>query len=94
MRPPCVEIIFISRSFTCGEPGTERQRTEQVVAAAYGPEGRPTIMIILGVILILIGVLAGINILYTIGAILAVIGVILWILGATGNAIGGRNHWF
>ena len=51
-------------------------------------------MIILGVILILIGVLAGINILYTIGAILAVVGVILWILGATGNAIGGRNHWY
>lgn len=51
-------------------------------------------MIILGVILILIGVLADIGILYTIGAVLAVVGVILWILGATGNAIGGRNHWF
>ncbi|MCB1028800.1 MAG: hypothetical protein KDB24_13675 [Microthrixaceae bacterium] len=51
-------------------------------------------MIVLGVILILIGALADIGILYTIGGVLAVVGVILWILGATGNAVGGRNHWF
>ena len=51
-------------------------------------------MIILGVILILIGALAGIPVLTTIGVILAVIGIILWILGATGRAVGGRNHWF
>jgi len=51
-------------------------------------------MIILGVILIIIGALADIGILYTIGGILAVVGLIFWILGATGNAIGGRNHCF
>ena len=51
-------------------------------------------MIILGVILIIIGALADIGILYTIGGILAVVGLNFWILGATGNAIGGRNHWF
>lgn len=51
-------------------------------------------MIILGVILIIIGALADIGILYTIGGILAVVGLIFWILGATGNAISGRNHWF
>ena len=51
-------------------------------------------MIILGVILIIIGALADIGILYTIGGILAVVGLIFWNLGATGNAIGGRNHWF
>jgi hypothetical protein len=53
-------------------------------------------MIILGVILILIGALTRhqLGILYAIGAILAVVGVIFWILGATGNAIGGRNHWY
>jgi len=51
-------------------------------------------MIILGVILIIIGALADIGILYTIGGILAVVGLIFWILGATGNAIGGRNHLF
>ena len=45
------------------------------------PEGRPSIMIILGVILILIGILAKIGILYTIGAILAVVGVIVLGIG-------------
>nr|WP_245848704.1 DUF6131 family protein [Mycobacterium palustre] len=28
------------------------------------------------------------------GIILVVIGAILWILGATGRAVGGRRHWF
>lgn len=51
-------------------------------------------MIILGVILILIGALANIGILYTIGGILLVVGVVLWILGATGRAVGGRNHYW
>ena len=51
-------------------------------------------MIILGIILIVIGALADIGILYTLGAILAVIGVILWILGATGRAVGGRRYYY
>ena len=51
-------------------------------------------MIILGIILIVIGAIADIGILYTIGAILAVIGVILWILGAMGRAVGGRPHYY
>jgi hypothetical protein len=51
-------------------------------------------MIVLGIILLLIGALAGIPILYTIGGILVVVGVILWILGATGRAVGGRTHWY
>lgn len=51
-------------------------------------------MIVLGLILLLIGWLAGINWLWTIGIILVVIGVILWILGATGRAVGGRRRWY
>lgn len=51
-------------------------------------------MIILGLILLLIGIFAGIPILYTIGAILLVIGVILFILGAVGRPIAGRRYWF
>lgn len=51
-------------------------------------------MILLGVILIIIGALADIGILYTLGAILAVVGVVLWILGAMGNAVGGRRHYY
>ncbi|MET9694170.1 MULTISPECIES: DUF6131 family protein [Streptomyces] len=51
-------------------------------------------MIILGVILLVIGFVAGISILWTIGAILVVIGVILWILGALGHSVGGRKHYW
>ncbi|HEY7718406.1 MAG TPA: DUF6131 family protein [Pedococcus sp.] len=51
-------------------------------------------MIILGIILILIGWLASISILTTIGIILVVVGAVLYVLGATGRAVGGRKHWF
>ncbi|MFN3257801.1 MAG: hypothetical protein ACE37B_19145 [Ilumatobacter sp.] len=51
-------------------------------------------MIILGLILILIGALTNIGILYTLGAVLAIVGVVLWILGSTGRAIGGRSHYW
>ncbi|WP_353510868.1 hypothetical protein [Intrasporangium sp.] len=51
-------------------------------------------MIILGIILLLIGWLASISILTTIGIILIIIGVVLWILGATGRAVGGRKYWY
>ncbi|UQX01859.1 DUF6131 family protein [Streptomyces sp. RerS4] len=51
-------------------------------------------MIILGIVLLVIGFVAGISILWTIGIILVVIGVILWILGAVGHAVGGRRHYW
>jgi len=51
-------------------------------------------MILLGVILLIIGFVAKIAILWTIGIILVVIGLILAALGAVGHAIGGRRHYF
>jgi hypothetical protein len=51
-------------------------------------------MIILGIILLVIGFIAHIPVLWTIGIILVVIGAILAVLGATGRAIGGRKHWY
>ena len=45
-------------------------------------------MIILGIILALIGYFASISIL------LVVVGAVLTILGATGNAIGGRKTFY
>ncbi len=47
-------------------------------------------MIVLGVILLILGFLFGINILWTIGIVLIVIGAVFWILGSTGRAVGGR----
>jgi hypothetical protein len=51
-------------------------------------------MIILGIILLLIGLVAGIPILYTIGIILVIIGAVLWVLGSMGRAVGGRRHYW
>jgi hypothetical protein len=51
-------------------------------------------LIILGIILVLIGWLASISILTTIGIILIVVGLVLALLGAMGRAVGGRKHWY
>ena len=52
-------------------------------------------LVLLGVIVLaVVGLLAKIAILQTIGLVLAVSGVVLALLGRTGNAIGGRNHYW
>jgi hypothetical protein len=51
-------------------------------------------MIILGLILLLVGLVAGISILWTIGLILVVVGAVLWILGGMGHAVAGRRHYW
>lgn len=51
-------------------------------------------MIVLGLILMIIGFIATIPILWSVGIILVVIGLVLALLGATGRAVGGRAHYF
>lgn len=51
-------------------------------------------MIILGLVLLVLGFLLGVPVLWTIGFVLVVAGAILWILGATGRAVGGRTHYW
>ena len=51
-------------------------------------------LIILGVILLIIGFVAKIAIIWTIGIIVVVIGAILAVLGMAGHAVGGRRHYF
>ncbi|QKW17972.1 hypothetical protein HUT16_01875 [Kitasatospora sp. NA04385] len=51
-------------------------------------------MIILGVILLVIGFLAGIPVLWTIGIILAVVGLGLVLAGALGHEVAGRRHYW
>jgi hypothetical protein len=51
-------------------------------------------MIILGIILLIIGFIAKIAILWTIGIIILVIGLILLLLGSIGHAVGGRRHYY
>ena len=51
-------------------------------------------MIILGLVLLVVGFLVHIPVLTTIGLVLMVLGAILWIMGATGRAVGGRTHYW
>ena len=51
-------------------------------------------MIILGIILLIVGFIAKISILWTIGIILIVVGAILALVGSTGRAVGGRRHYY
>jgi len=51
-------------------------------------------MIVFGVVLLIIGFLANIPILWTIGLIVAVIGLVLLLLGSSGHAIAGRRHYY
>jgi hypothetical protein len=51
-------------------------------------------VIILGAVLLVIGFLANISILWTIGIVLIVAGAILAVLGGTGRRVGGRPHWY
>jgi hypothetical protein len=51
-------------------------------------------MILLGVVLLIIGIVAGIAILETLGIILLVIGAVLALMGGMGRAVGGRRHYY
>jgi hypothetical protein len=51
-------------------------------------------MIIFGIILLVIGFIAKIAILWSIGIILVVVGLILMVLGSMGRAVGGRRHYY
>jgi len=51
-------------------------------------------MITLGIVLWVIGLIASIAILQTIGIILLVVGVILFAIGSMGRAVGGRKHYY
>jgi Family of unknown function (DUF6131) len=51
-------------------------------------------MIILGVILLIIGLVTGVAIIWTIGIIVVIVGAILALLGFAGHAVGGRKHYY
>jgi hypothetical protein len=51
-------------------------------------------VIVLGVVLMLIGLIAQIPILWSIGILLLVVGLVLLVLGMMGREIGGRRHYY
>jgi hypothetical protein len=63
-------------------------------SVAHASSEGTTFMIILGVVLLVIGFIANISILWTIGIILVVVGAVLALVGRTGRKVGGRAHWY
>ena len=51
-------------------------------------------MILLGLLLLVLGIVLGIGILYTIGIVLIVVGAVLWLLGSMNHAVAGRRHYW
>ena len=51
-------------------------------------------MIVGGVILLVIGILAEIGVVWTIGIVFLILGLIALLLGITGHAVGGRRYYF
>lgn len=51
-------------------------------------------MIVLGILLLIVGFVAKIAILWTIGIVLLVVGFVLVVLGSMGRAVGGRRHYY
>jgi hypothetical protein len=77
------------------EPTIHKGRDPVPEAGNFGlmlSESAPVIL--LGVILLVIGLVANISILWTIGIVLVVIGLVLALVGRTGRKVGGRAHWF
>ena len=56
--------------------------------------GYPLSMLTLGLILLLLGLLTGIGILWSIGVVLVIVGAVLMLLGRSGRRIGGRAHYY
>jgi hypothetical protein len=51
-------------------------------------------VIMLGIVLLIIGFIAKIAILWTLGIILLVVGAVLVLMGSMGRAVGGRRHYY
>jgi hypothetical protein len=105
LRPPQVGmgwLIILGKggfylgTLGCWPAGDFGVRATPGHSISWSPASRSTKMEtpFLGIVLVVVGVVASIPILETIGFLLVVVGVILWILGAMGRAVGGRKHYY
>ena len=51
-------------------------------------------MIALGILLLIVGFIAKLAILWTIGLVLLAVGLVLVVLGSVGRSLGGRRHYY
>ena len=56
--------------------------------------GKVVSMIVSGFLLLVLGVVAGIVILKSLGVLLLVVGLAFVLLGSMGRAVGGRRHYW
>jgi len=56
--------------------------------------GNTSNMIILGVVFLLLGLVLGVPLLWTLGVIALIVGAVLMLLGSSGRAVGGRRHYW
>lgn len=70
-------------------------RRHQVTPAGVSGGGRTeNQMIILGIVVLLLGLVLGVPILWTIGIVLVIVGIGLMILGGIGRPVAGRRHYY
>ena len=87
----CITKVSENTATTTGRTSRRRGRTARLARMARGKsEG----MITLGVVLMLLGLVLGIPILWTVGIILLVVGLVLMLMGRTGRQVGGRAHYW
>lgn len=51
-------------------------------------------MFLIGLLLLVVGLVAGIHILFILGLALLIIGLVLGLVGYAGHPVAGRNHWW
>ena len=67
---------------------------DRLLAVVRAYERKEAVMIVLGIILLIVGFVAHIPILWTIGVIVVVIGLLLAVLGMVGHGLFGRRHYY
>jgi len=55
---------------------------------------RKSLMIALGIVLVVIGFVATIPLLWTMGLVVVIVGGVLGIAGYSSHQVGGRRHWY
>ncbi len=51
-------------------------------------------MIVIGLIFLLLGMLLGIGLLWTVGVVIVIVGLVLMVLGRSGHQVGRRAHYW
>ena len=69
-------------------------RTARLARRERERYSRECVVIILGIVLLVIGFVAKIAILWTVGIVILLIGAALAVAGAVGRSIGGRRHYY